>query len=88
MKLLRYFFTACSIITLMSFSHSLFAQGETTHYSVFCASHRIEIDMRDLTQMKSARGSDVCQFSSFTSLSSAEDFAKKNFGGVGAACSC
>lgn len=38
--------------------------------------------------MKVRRGSDVCQFASYTSRSSAMDFAEKNFGGEGSGCSC
>lgn len=57
-------------------------------YYVYCASGRIEVDSRDPEQMKTARGSGVCQFSSFSSRSDAESFAKKNFGGVGGSCSC
>jgi hypothetical protein len=57
-------------------------------YSVYCANGKIEVDMRNLDQMKSARGSDVCQLGEFNYLSDAQSFAKKNFVGVGAKCSC
>ncbi|HBD10474.1 MAG TPA: hypothetical protein DCZ69_19670 [Syntrophobacteraceae bacterium] len=60
----------------------------STQYSVYCANGKIEVDMRTPAQMKSARGSDVCQLSEFNYLSDAQSFAKKNFGGVGAKCSC
>jgi hypothetical protein len=60
----------------------------STKYSVYCANGKIEVDMRSLEQMKSARGSDVCQFGEFNYLSDAQSFAKKNFGGDGARCSC
>jgi hypothetical protein len=66
--------------------HSL-AQS-STKYSVYCANGKIEVDMRTFEQMKSARGSDVCQFGEFNYLSDAQSFAKKNFGGEGARCSC
>lgn len=57
-------------------------------YTVYCADDRIEISFWDLEQMKVRRGSDVCQFASYTSRSSAMDFAQKNFGGEGKPCSC
>jgi hypothetical protein len=57
-------------------------------YTVYCADDRIEISFWDLAQMKVRRGSDVCQFASYTSSSSASDFARKNFGGEGQPCSC
>jgi hypothetical protein len=60
----------------------------STKYSVYCANGKIEVDMRTPEQMKNARGSDVCQFGEFNYLSDAQSFAKKNFGGVGAKCSC
>ena len=60
----------------------------STKYSVYCANGKIEVDMRTPEQMKSARGSDVCQLGEFNYLSDAQSFAKKNFGGVGAKCSC
>ncbi len=65
----------------------LMAQNKTT-YSVYCANNRIEVDMRTLEQMKNARGSDICRLGKFNYLSDAQSFAQKNFGGVGAACSC
>lgn len=64
------------------------AAQEVEKYSVYCADDRIEISFWDLAQMKVRRGSDVCQFASYTSRSSAMDFAEKNFGGEGSGCSC
>ncbi len=61
---------------------------EVQRYYVYCADDRIEVSMWDLEQMQVRRGSDVCQLASYTSYSSALDFAKANFGGEGAACSC
>jgi len=61
---------------------------DVEHYTVYCADNRIEISFWDLAQMKVRRGSDVCQFASYTSSSSAMDFARKNFGGEGSDCSC
>lgn len=61
---------------------------EPEHYTVYCADDRIEISFWDLAQMKVRRGSDVCQFQSYTSSSDASSFARKNFGGEGSPCSC
>jgi hypothetical protein len=61
---------------------------DVEHYTVYCADERIEISFWDLEQMKVRRGSDVCQFATYTSYSSAIDFADKNFGGEGSPCSC
>ena len=55
-------------------------------YGVFCASGRIEIDGRSEAEMRSQRG--ACQFGRFPSRSDAENFARRNFNGVGASCSC
>ena len=64
------------------------AAYEVEHYNVYCADDRIEISFWDLEQMKVRNGSNVCQFQSYTSYSSALNFAQKNFGGEGADCSC
>lgn len=79
------------LLTLILIINQLYlckAQAQSTKYSVFCASGKIEVDMRTLEQMKSARGSNVCKFAEFTSLTSAQDFATKNFHNVGASCTC
>ncbi len=57
-------------------------------YFVYCANDKIEVDSRDFNQMKSARGSGICQLGSFNYLSDAQSFAQKNFGGPGKKCSC
>lgn len=58
-------------------------------YYVYCANGRIEVDSRDPNQMRIARGSGVCQMGpKFGFLSSAQDFARNNFGGAGRPCSC
>ncbi|CAN7521944.1 hypothetical protein [Mesorhizobium caraganae] len=62
--------------------------GWSLKNTVYCADDRIEVSFWDLEQMKVRRGSDVCQFQSYTSYSSALNFAQKNFGGEGASCSC
>ena len=61
------------------------ALAQTT-YGVFCANGRIEIDSRSEEEMRRQRG--ACQFSRFDSRSDAENFARRNFNGVGASCSC
>jgi hypothetical protein len=58
-------------------------------YYVYCANGRIEVDSRNPQQMRIARGSGVCQMGPrFGFLSSAQDFARNNFGGAGRPCSC
>ncbi|RYE52270.1 MAG: hypothetical protein EOP18_11015 [Rhizobiaceae bacterium] len=76
----------CILLSIMQVSPVLAQDVE--HYTVYCADNRIEISFWDLAQMKVRRGSDVCQFASYTSSSSAMDFARKNFGGEGSDCSC
>ena len=56
---------------------------------VHCARDRIEVDSRGPNQMRIARGSGVCQMGpTFGFLSDAQNFAQRNFGGAGRACSC
>jgi hypothetical protein len=62
------------------------SQARADGYGVFCASGKIEIDGRSADQMRSQRG--ACQFARFPFRMDAESFAKKNFGKVGASCSC
>lgn len=58
-------------------------------YYVYCANGKIEVDGRDPDQMRNARGSNVCQMGPrFGYLSDAQNFARRNFGGEGRACSC
>jgi hypothetical protein len=66
------------------------ARGEakTSTYGVFCANNRIEISHGDLEQMRIARGRGVCVLGQFGFLSSAQDFARRNFGGEGRPCTC
>ncbi|MER8442824.1 hypothetical protein NKH52_06425 [Mesorhizobium sp. M1066] len=63
-------------------------QLEPERYTVYCADNRIEVSLWNLEQMKVRRSSNVCQFQSYTSYSSALNFAQKNFGGEGEGCSC
>jgi hypothetical protein len=62
--------------------------AQAAGYFVYCANNKIEVDSRDFSQMKTARGSGVCQMGSFGFRMDAESFAKKNFGGVGGKCAC
>ena len=55
-------------------------------YGVFCASGRIEVDSRAADEMRTQRG--ACQFQRFQTRTDAENFARRNFGGVGGSCSC
>jgi hypothetical protein len=56
-------------------------------YYVYCANARIEVDGREPAHMRSARGSGTCQMGpAFSSLSAAQDFARRNF--QNGTCSC
>ena len=54
-------------------------------YYVYCANGKVEVDMRDPQQMKSARGSNTYMMSEFNNKIDADKFAKQ-LGGVGASC--
>lgn len=77
---------ACLFVSALAPAAALAQDVEK--YTVYCADDRIEISFWDLAQMQVRRGSDVCQFASYTSRSSAMDFAEKNFSGEGQPCSC
>jgi hypothetical protein len=84
---------ACSrVLMAASLAIALFAAtasaGAQTYesYGVFCASGRIEVDIRAEEQMRSNRG--ACQFARFPTRSDAENFARRNFGRIGGSCSC
>ena len=81
-------FRAAACLALVALAPAAALAQEVEKYTVYCADDRIEISFWDLAQMKVRRGSDVCQFASYTSSSSASDFARKNFGGEGQPCSC
>ena len=80
----------CTIVTAaVFFAITLLPlPAQAAGYFVYCANNKIEVDSRDPTQMKTARGSGVCQMGSFGFRMDAESFAKKNFGGVGGKCAC
>ena len=68
---------------------SLLPMAALANYYVYCANGRVELDGRNPAQMRSARGSGVCQLGAdFRYLSDAQSFAQRNFGGAGKACSC
>ncbi len=68
---------------------SLLPIPASASYYVYCANGRVEVDGRNPAQMRSARGSGVCQLGAdFRYLSDAQSFAQRNFGGAGKACSC
>lgn len=64
------------------------AMPAMAQYGVFCINNRITTEQWDLAQMRVRHGSNVCQFGQFGFSSDADNFAQKNFGGKGAACSC
>ena len=68
---------------------SLLPIPASASYYVYCANGRVEVDGRNPAQMRSARGSGVCQLGAdFRYLSDAQSFAQRSFGGAGKACSC
>ncbi|MDB5412640.1 MAG: hypothetical protein JWR10_975 [Rubritepida sp.] len=77
-----------SLIVLGLLTAALPAAAQSTRYTVYCANEKIEVDSRTPQQMASARGSGTCQLQSFDYFSDAQNFARRNFGGEGARCSC
>lgn len=57
-------------------------------YYVYCANNRVEVTHSDPRQMRIARGSGVCTLGQFRYLGDAQSFARRNFGGAAARCSC
>jgi hypothetical protein len=84
----RLLFTALCIVLVMA--GIIITRGplmSETKYTVYCAEGHIEVEMRTLDEMKSARGSNTCVKGSFDYLSDAEKLAE-SLGGKGADCSC
>ncbi|MBR0683312.1 hypothetical protein GXW74_22695 [Roseomonas eburnea] len=80
---MRFVFAAMAVAALLA------PAAARADYYVYCANNRIEVDSRNPEQMRIARGSGVCQMGpKFGFLSSAQDFARNNFGGAGRPCSC
>jgi hypothetical protein len=77
---------AAATIAAVAMISSISMAPAQSSYGVFCASGRIEIDGRSEDEMRSQRG--ACQFGRFPTRSDAENFARRNFNGVGSSCSC
>ncbi|MER8866505.1 hypothetical protein NKI19_22800 [Mesorhizobium sp. M0751] len=90
MQMRHAFIFVLSLLSILAVSMPVrkAAALEPERYTVYCADDRIEVSFWDIEQMKVRAGSNVCQFQSYTSYSSALNFAQKNFGGEGATCSC
>ncbi len=74
------------ITLLLVFYASLWASDAMADkYRVYCANGKIEVDMRDPKQMKSARGNHTYMLGEFSYRTEAVNFAKK-LGGVGGQC--
>lgn len=59
------------------------------NYWVYCDQGRIVVESRNPQQMANARVSGFCQMGpTFGFASDAQNFAERNFGGAGRACSC
>lgn len=75
---------------MLALAGALLALAPATAFAnkyVYCANGRIEVDRREPAQMRSARGCGVCQMGpAFSSLSGAQDFARRNF--QSGTCSC
>lgn len=77
------------LLAAAGFAALLIPAAALADYYVYCANGKIEVDSRNPDQMRIARGSGVCQMGpAFGYLSSAQDFAQRNFGGAGRSCSC
>lgn len=56
-------------------------------YYAYCVRGRIQVDQRSPDEMRSNLG--ACPMSQgFSTRSDAENFARRNFGGIGGSCSC
>jgi len=56
-------------------------------YYAYCVRGRIQVDQRSPEEMRRNLG--ACPMSQgFSTRSSAESFARRNFGGIGGSCSC
>lgn len=76
--------TATALLTLTLFTQ---AAADKYAYGVYCANGKVEVDMRPLDQMKSARGGNVCLLKGFAYKTDADKYAA-SIGGVGGSCSC
>jgi hypothetical protein len=56
-------------------------------YYAYCVRGRIQVDQRSPDEMRNQLG--ACAMSQgYSTRSDAENFARRNFGGVGGSCSC
>jgi hypothetical protein len=63
------------------------AHSQTKRYKIYCVSGKVEISTKELTEMRAARGAQVCLLEAFDSFSEASQAAKRH-GGVGGNCAC
>src|SRR5436309_1642002 len=64
------------------------ASGQTEKkYKLFCVNGKIEVGSHDISEMKAARGTKVCEIGAYDTFSQAIE-ASKRLGGVGAPCPC
>jgi hypothetical protein len=77
---------AASLVAAAAMAASVGMALAQSSYGVFCANGRIEVDGRSEDEMRSQRG--ACQFGRFPTRSDAENFARRNFNGLGSSCSC
>lgn len=70
---------------VLVFSSIFSSQAMAAKYTVYCANGKIEVDMRDLNQMLSARGKNTHAIKTFDYKTDADKFAA-SLGGVGAPC--
>ncbi|MGP1517242.1 MAG: hypothetical protein ACTTJV_06440 [Ottowia sp.] len=75
------FIAVCALFSAVAFAGPV----APAKYTVYCANGKIEVDMRNLESMRSARGRDTYALREFTHISDARKFAA-NMGGIGSAC--
>lgn len=75
------------IVTLVVALGCLAPAAALADYYAYCVRGRIQVDQRSPDEMRSQLG--ACPMSQgFSTRSDAENFARRNFGGVGGSCSC
>ena len=75
------FIAVCALFSAVAFAGPV----APAKYTAYCANGKIEVDMRNLESMRSARGRDTYALREFTHISDARKFAA-NMGGIGSAC--
>lgn len=78
----------CRAFAVLAFAFVSLAAGaaRAEDYGVFCAASKIEVDSRSNDEMRTQRG--ACSLGRFGTRTEAENFARRNFGGVRSSCSC